>query len=151
MNDNDVLLRLCLALVFGGLIGLERRWRGHEAGPHTIALVMAGAALFVTSGLVLSNDAGARILAQIATGSGFLAGGVILRDGLRVRGLNTAATIWGAAALGAIIGLGHLALAAGATAALILANTVFHMIEHRVNWPAGGYDDSQNLEKANVK
>ena len=149
MGDQEILLRLLLALVLGGAIGLERRWRGHEAGPHTNALVATGAALFVVAGLTLGGDAGARILAQVAAGIGFLAGGVILRDGLHVRGLNTAGTVWCVAALGCFVGLGRMLLATEATAVLIVANSVFHLIEHNVK----RLDDDEEIEplKRNVK
>ncbi len=141
MSDQDILLRLLLALVLGGALGLERRWRGHEAGPHTNALVATGAALFVIAGLTLGGDAGARILAQVAAGIGFLAGGVILRDGLHVRGLNTAGTVWCVAALGCFVGLGRLLLATEATVMLVLANSVFHLIEHNVK----PLDEARNI------
>ena len=94
MTDFDILLRLFLALMLGGVIGLERRWRGHAAGAHTNALVACGAAMFVVAGQDLGGEGAGRALSQVATGIGFLAGGVILRDGLRVRGLNTAASVW---------------------------------------------------------
>ena len=130
MADFDILFRLFLALALGGAIGFERRWRGHEAGPHTNALVAMGSAFFIIVGVQLGGDASARVLAQVATGIGFLAGGVILRDGFRVRGLNTAATVWCVAALGCFIGFGHLTLAAEVTVLFILANSLFHFIEH---------------------
>jgi putative Mg2+ transporter-C (MgtC) family protein len=132
MSDIDILLRLLLALVFGGVIGFERRWRGHAAGPHTNGLVACGAALFVAAGQDLGGEGAARSLAQVAAGIGFLAGGVILRDGLRVRGLNTAATVWCVAAIGGLTGLGRLLLAGGATTLVILGNSVFHYIEHQI-------------------
>ena len=132
MVDQDILLRMLLALILGGAIGLERRWRGHEAGPHTNALVATGAALFVITGLELGGDAGQRVLAQVVAGIGFLAGGVILRDGLHVRGLNTAGTVWCVAALGCFVGLGRMLLAAEATAIIIVANSLFHLLEHNV-------------------
>lgn len=132
MTDQDILLRLAVALFLGGCIGIERRWRGHEAGPHMNALVAAGAALFVISGTELGGDASQRILAQVATGIGFLAGGVILRDGLHVRGLNTAGTIWCVAAIGCVIGVGKVILAAELSLLFILANSFFHVLEHRV-------------------
>ena len=130
MADFDILFRLFLALALGGAIGFERRWRGHEAGPHTNALVAMGSAFFIIVGVQLGGDASARVLAQVATGIGFLAGGVILRDGFRVRGLNTAATVWCVAALGCFIGFGHLTLAGEVTVLFILANSLFHFIEH---------------------
>lgn len=131
MSDTTILLRLFLALVFGGLIGFERRWQGHVAGPHTNGLVAFGAALFVLAGQGLGGEGAARVLAQVATGVGFLAGGVILREGFKVQGLNTAATIWCAAAVGSFTGLGDLGYAAGATLLLILGNSFFHWLEHR--------------------
>ncbi len=131
MQDTTILLRLFLALVFGGALGFERRWRGHAAGPHTNALVACGASLFVVAGQDIGGDGAARVLAQVATGIGFLAGGVILRDGLRVRGLNTAATVWCVAAVGSMTGLGRLVLAAEATVLIIFGNSFFHWIEHR--------------------
>ncbi len=150
MNDQDILLRLLLALVLGGAIGLERRWRGHEAGPHTNALVATGAALFVIIGNQVGGDAGARVLAQVAAGIGFLAGGVILRDGLHVRGLNTAGTVWCVAALGCLVGLGKMFLATEATALIVLANSIFHVIEHNVKRLDDGDDnESPVLKKRN--
>ncbi len=132
MTDLDILLRLTLALLLGGVIGLERRWRGHAAGPHTNALVACGAAIFVVAGQALGGEGAARALSQVATGIGFLAGGVILRDGLRVRGLNTAATVWCVAAIGGLAGMGRLPLAAGATALVVLGNSLFHFMEHQM-------------------
>jgi putative Mg2+ transporter-C (MgtC) family protein len=132
MSDFTILLRLFLALIFGGLIGFERRWRGHAAGPHTNGLVALGAAIFVIGGQELGGDGAARVLAQVATGIGFLAGGVILRDGLRVRGLNTAATVWCVAAIGSFTGLGRLTLAGGATLLVLAGNSLFHLLEHHI-------------------
>ena len=152
MSDQDILLRLLLALVLGGAIGLERRWRGHEAGPHTNALVATGAALFVIAGLELGGDAGQRVLAQVAAGIGFLAGGVILRDGLHVRGLNTAGTVWCVAALGCFVGLGRMLLAAEATAVIVVANSLFHLLEHNIKQLDEDDDDGKtSVLKRNLK
>ncbi len=144
MADFDILFRLFLALVLGGAIGFERRWRGHEAGPHTNALVAMGSAFFIVVGVQLGGDASARVLAQVATGIGFLAGGVILREGFRVRGLNTAATIWCVAALGCFIGFGHLTLAGEVTVLFILANSLFHFLEH--NFKRMNYIDEDDTK-----
>ena len=132
MTDQDILLRILLALLFGGAIGLERRLRGHEAGPHTNALVCAGAALFIIVATLIGDDQGGRVVTPVATGVGFLAGGVILRDGLRVRGLNTAGTVWCVAALGSLVGFGRIMLAFEATVLFVAANSLFHVLEHRV-------------------
>lgn len=126
--------RLALALLLGGAIGFERRWHGHAAGPHSNALVAFGAALFVLIGRDLSGDSTARIAAQVATGIGFLSGGVILRHGMSVRGLNTAATIWCVAALGCFVGLHYVWLPVAGTALLLAANLFFHILEHKLGW-----------------
>jgi putative Mg2+ transporter-C (MgtC) family protein len=147
MLDLDILPRLFLAMLLGGAIGFERRWRGHAAGPHTNALVAFGAALFVATGQDLGGDAAARSLAQVATGIGFLAGGVILRDGLRVRGLNTAATIWCVAGVGCLAGFGKLPLAAGATLLIVLGNSLFHYLERRIGRLASVPEDAAIQEE----
>lgn len=124
--------RLALSVFLGGLIGFERRWHGHAAGPHTNGLVAFGAALFVLIGHAQGGKSVGRVVSQVATGIGFLAGGVILRDGLRVRGLNTAATVWCVAAVGCLVAIGYLYVALAATFIVVGANTVFHLIEHNI-------------------
>lgn len=95
------------ALVLGVLIGLERQWRQHTAGLRTNALVALGAALFVGLSTRIDREASpTRVAAQVVSGLGFLGGGVILREGLNVRGLNTAATIWCSGAVGTLAGAG---------------------------------------------
>lgn len=130
--DVQQALRLIAAVLLGGFIGFERRWHGHAAGPHTNGLVCFGSALFVMTGAALGGDSLGRVIAQVATGVGFLAGGVILRDGLRVRGLNTAATVWCVAAIGVFAGMGQLTLAILSTLIVVAANSLFHLIEHGV-------------------
>src|SRR5271165_550822 len=96
------------ALGMGLLIGVERQFGQHPAGLRTNALVCGGAALYVL--MARSLDSGtetARVAAQIVSGVGFLGGGVILREGLTVRGLTTAATIWCTAAVGTLCGAGQ--------------------------------------------
>jgi len=99
-------LRLGLALVLGSAIGIERQWQQKMAGLRTNALVALGASGFVVfSGLVGEGDP-IRIAAQVVTGIGFLGAGVILREGVNVHGLNTAATLWCSAMVGTIAGAG---------------------------------------------
>ena len=118
---HDGLLRLALALLLGAAIGAERQWRQRMAGLRTNALVALGAAAFTVFGLVTPGDASpTRVAAQVVSGIGFLGAGVILREGLNIRGLNTAATLWCSAAIGVFCGAGALVLAA-ALAGLILA------------------------------
>jgi len=106
-------LRLSLAIAMGATVGLERQWRQRMAGTRTNALVAAGAAAFVMCGLLLDNEPSARgrIVSYVVSGVGFLGAGVIFKDGASVRGLNTAATIWCSAAIGALSGLGSFHLA----------------------------------------
>ena len=97
-----------MALGLGTLIGIERQWTQHPAGLRTNALVALGASMFVGLSLLLGEDKDhTRIAAQVVSGLGFLGGGVILREGLNVHGLNTAATIWCSGAVGAMAGAGH--------------------------------------------
>jgi putative Mg2+ transporter-C (MgtC) family protein len=100
-------LNVGAALLMGLAIGLERQFRQHPAGLRTNALVCVGAALFVSLSHLM-GDAGSptRIASYIVSGIGFLGGGVILREGLTVRGMNTAATLWCTAAVGTLAGAG---------------------------------------------
>jgi putative Mg2+ transporter-C (MgtC) family protein len=115
MNTLDFIARLSWALFLGAAIGFERQWRQKSAGLRTNALVSLGAAAFTLISFALTfqedeiyrGDA-TRIIGQIVTGIGFLGGGVILREGLNVQGLNTAATIWCSAAVGSSAGVGFL-------------------------------------------
>jgi putative Mg2+ transporter-C (MgtC) family protein len=118
LNWDEALLRLVLAAVFGGAIGLEREFREREAGLRTHMLVSVGSALFtitsaygfrdflVQGGAVVRADP-SRVAAQIVTGIGFLGAGAIIRQGLSVRGLTTAATLWVVAAIGLAVGSGY--------------------------------------------
>jgi putative Mg2+ transporter-C (MgtC) family protein len=101
-------LNLFIAACLGASIGLERQWRQHLAGLRTNTLVALGAAIFITYGRAVSDADGAtRIAAQVVTGIGFLGAGVIFKEGLNVRGLNTAATLWCSAAVGLLAGEGE--------------------------------------------
>jgi putative Mg2+ transporter-C (MgtC) family protein len=96
-----------VALLMGVAIGMERQIQQHVAGLRTNALVCVGAALFVSlSRLMGDHDSPTRIASYIVSGIGFLGGGVILRDGLTVKGMNTAATLWCTAAVGTLAGAG---------------------------------------------
>ena len=114
--------RLFLALGLGALIGLERQLRNHEgrtederAGGDGIGHVRHDGRRF---------DDPDRIVAQILPGIGFLGAGMIMRDGLHVRGLNTAATIWCSAAIGTLVGVGERAMPALAAVTVVVANVV---------------------------
>jgi putative Mg2+ transporter-C (MgtC) family protein len=128
-------LRLALAVALGGSVGLERQWRQRMAGTRTNALVAAGAAAFVMCGLLLDNDPSARgrIVSYVVSGVGFLGAGVIFKDGANVRGLNTAATIWCSAAIGALSGLGSWNLALVLAGAVLLTNMVLRPLAYRIH------------------
>lgn len=105
--------RLGTAVLCGGIIGLERQLRGKAAGIRTSILICLGTELFVTLGASFGGERvdPTRVLGQVVTGIGFLGGGVILaREGLVV-GVTSAAVIWMLAALGSLIGMGHLVAA----------------------------------------
>lgn len=131
----DEALILLTALGLGALIGLERKLNDRSAGIHTHALVSLGAALFSILGLKLgtSGDAG-RMASQIVMGVGFLCGAVVMREGTRVRGMNTAVTIWCSAAIGAIAGARDYTLAIEGAVLVTVANFLLHIIEHRLYW-----------------
>jgi len=107
----DFFLRLGTALLLGAVVGLERQWRQRMAGTRTNALVAAGASAFVMCGFMLrdTSRSEAQIVSYVVSGVGFLGAGVIIKikDAGGVRGLNTAATIWCSAAVGAISSLGN--------------------------------------------
>ena len=111
-------LRLLLAAGLGAAIGLEREYRRKPAGLRTNILIAVGSALFTITSIQLSAIGGTpdRIAAGIVTGMGFLGGGAILRSGVNVKGMTTAATIWVNAAIGMAAGSGEYALATMATA-----------------------------------
>jgi putative Mg2+ transporter-C (MgtC) family protein len=134
---NEILaftLHIGTALLLGMAIGLERQFRQHPAGLRTNALVCLGAALFVSLGRLLGHEADAlRIAAQVVSGIGFLGAGVILREGLNVRGMNTAATLWCSAAIGTLAGLGLTLEAAVGTAAILLLHLALRPVVQRIN------------------
>ena len=129
--QGGVLMRLVLAIGLGGLVGLEREWKGRPAGLRTHVLVCLGATILLIaargasvafqpasgSSIVLDPN---RISAGIVTGIGFLGAGAVLRTGDLIRGLTTGATIWFVAALGIVIGNGFFPLAIVSTLAMLL-------------------------------
>lgn len=100
--------RVGLAALLGTLIGLERQFHHHPAGPRTNALVSLGAAMFVSlTALLGESTSPSRIASYVVSGVGFLGGGAILKEGATVRGLTTAAVLWCSAAVGTLSGTGH--------------------------------------------
>jgi putative Mg2+ transporter-C (MgtC) family protein len=125
---------VALALLLGTLIGIERQWRQHPAGLRTNALVAVGAALFVSlTRLLHDTNSPTRIASYIVSGVGFLGGGVILKEGANIRGINTAATIWCAAAVGTIAGLGFAFYALIGTVAVICVVTGLRPMARKID------------------
>jgi len=119
----DVAGRILVSVALGAAIGLERQWHHRLAGVRTNALVAIGASAFAAlAGLMPAESSPTRVVAQVASGIGFLGAGVILREGFSVRGLNTAATLWCSAAVGSLAGSGFSWVAAVAAVVVIGAN-----------------------------
>jgi putative Mg2+ transporter-C (MgtC) family protein len=111
MPSSSFVINIIAAVLMGMAIGLERQWRQHTAGLRTITLVALGAALFVSLSILMNDtNSPTRVASYVVSGLGFLGGGVILRDGLNVKGLNTAASLWCSGAVGTLCGsdfVGH--------------------------------------------
>jgi putative Mg2+ transporter-C (MgtC) family protein len=130
----DSLVSLFAAFVLGTLIGAERQYRQRGGGLRTHVLVCVGAATFVDIGMHLNGNAGAtQIIAYVVSGVGFLGAGVIMKQGSNVWGLNTAATLWCSAAVGACAGA-DLAFEAIALTCFVLAgNTLLRPLVNAIN------------------
>jgi putative Mg2+ transporter-C (MgtC) family protein len=126
------LLRLLLSALLAGAIGIERELREQEAGLRTHMLVCVGATMFMLVGVYgwsdyrLGNDIGvvvdpSRVASYVVSGIGFLGAGAIIRHGINVRGLTTAASLWVVAAIGVAVGAGMYELSVATTALVILA------------------------------
>jgi putative Mg2+ transporter-C (MgtC) family protein len=125
---------LVLAVLLGAIIGAERQWHQRIAGLRTNALVSAGAAMFVSiSFLVPMNATSLQVAAQVVSGIGFLGAGVIMREGLSVRGLNTAATLWCSAAVGSLCGLGFVWEAIAGAAGVLGANVLLRPLARKID------------------
>jgi putative Mg2+ transporter-C (MgtC) family protein len=136
----DLLGRLVLAALLGGLVGLEREWSGKPAGFRTNLLICVGAALLTELSISVARAAGppaladpGRIAAQIVSGIGFLGAGTIIQSRAGVVGLTTAATLWVVAAIGMAVGAGAYVEAVGATVLVVMALLVLGRVEGLVS------------------
>jgi putative Mg2+ transporter-C (MgtC) family protein len=132
--SSEDLLKIFLAIVAGGAIGLEREFRDKAAGFRTLIFICVGAALYTIFSIRIGSggDPG-RIAAALVTGVGFLGAGAIMKEGGRVIGLTTAATIWFIAALGMGFGAGEYGLSLAMTGIGLLVLWVFPALEHRID------------------
>jgi putative Mg2+ transporter-C (MgtC) family protein len=125
------LIKVLIAVVIGGIIGMEREIHSKAAGLRTITLITIGATLFtIVSTKFADHD---RVAANIVSGVGFLGAGVILFAEGKLKGLTTASSIWAAAALGMAIGTGEYILAGAATLVIVLVLTLFSRLDQMVN------------------
>jgi putative Mg2+ transporter-C (MgtC) family protein len=130
----DTLISLFVAFVFGTLIGAERQYRQRSAGLRTNVLVAVGAAAFVDLAERLMGANGAvRVIAYVVSGIGFLGAGAIMKEGMNVRGLNTAATLWASAAVGACAGADMVAQSAAVTVFVLAGNTLLRPLVNAID------------------
>lgn len=132
----DFLFKILLAIVAGLLIGIEREFKGKDAGLKTNMLVSVGACAFVIISLEFQGVKDidlTRVLSQVVTGIGFLGAGVILKKNDMVQGLTTAATVWCSAAAGCLAALYLVTDLMLFTAAVLLINLIFGLIGKKIN------------------
>ncbi|MGJ4890734.1 MgtC/SapB family protein [Bradyrhizobium sp. HKCCYLR20261] len=130
----DTIVSLFTAFVLGTLIGAERQYRQRSAGLRTNVLVAVGAAAFVDIGNRLTGADGAvRIIAYVVSGIGFLGAGTIMKEGMNVRGLNTAATLWASAAVGACAGADLIAQSLALTLFVLAGNTLLRPLVNAID------------------
>lgn len=134
MSLLDTLISVAVAFALGSAIGLERQVRQRTAGLRTNALVAIGAAIFVDMGNRIGGHSGTtQIAAYVVSGVGFLGAGAIMKEGANVIGLNTAATLWGSAAVGACAGADLIGEALVGAIFVLSANTLLRPVVNRIN------------------
>lgn len=147
MNLDPYVVHIAVAMLVGTIIGIERQITHHPAGLRTNALVSLGAALFVSlqsQYFKIDPHISMPIAAQVVSGVGFLGAGLIMKEGLSIKGMNTAATLWCSAALGSLAGAGYWGESLIGCGAVLALNSGFlplaHWLERRtalaVNLPS---------------
>jgi putative Mg2+ transporter-C (MgtC) family protein len=121
--------RIGAAFIFGALLGIEREYRSKPAGLRTIILITVGSCVFSLLNLTIKTESPDRIASTIVTGIGFLGAGVIFREGINVKGLTTAATIWVAAAIGMAIGFGQFSVAVSTLVFVLITLVILSRME----------------------
>lgn len=130
----DSCLSVTVAFILGSIVGFERQYRQRTAGLRTNVLVAIGSSVFVDiAACIAGPDGAARAISYIISGVGFLGAGIIMRDQGRVSGLDTAATLWGVAAIGACAGADLLGESCLAALFVLLANTLLRPIANAIN------------------
>ncbi len=146
MDSEQIVIRLGAALLLGAAIGLERQWRSHYVGLRTNALITTGSAALMLLAVMLpvTGDVTSlsRIASQIITGVGFLCAGVIMHEGVNVKGFNTAATIWCSTVVGMFAGMGLFLPAAILTVLILLVNLFMLPIVNLINTRTSALEES---------
>lgn len=147
----SITLNLAAAVLLGGCIGIERQLRQRYTGLTTHALVALGAAAFTSLAGLVDADGGVRMGAQVVTGIGFLGAGLIMRDGLSVRGLSGAATLWATGAVGTLAGYGFLLEALETTLFIIAINLALPRLSWIIDRLAPDNDQSERYYLIELK
>ncbi|MCL2759312.1 MAG: MgtC/SapB family protein [Treponema sp.] len=141
ISELDIVIRLCLAFLAGGIIGMERSSRRQVAGLRTHILIAIGACCLMLLSIWMPQQYGGdpgRIAAQVVSGMGFLGAGAIIRLGKNIRGLTTAASLWLTAGIGLAIGAGMYIAALTAEILALIALVVLNHLERKLfpedNW-----------------
>ena len=132
--DYEILMRLLLAALWGGMVGMEREYRSKSAGFRTMILISMGSCFFTIMSEAIGSPSNAdRIASNIITGIGFLGAGVIFRGENRVTGITTAASIWAVAAIGMGIGAGYYFAAIAASFLIFIVLAILPYIERQID------------------
>ncbi|SHL99890.1 MgtC/SapB family protein [Mucilaginibacter sp. OK098] len=126
---NQDLIKIAIAVVCGGLLGLERQYKNKTAGFRTIILICLGSTIYT----MVAQRAGAGVNINIVTGIGFIGAGVIFKDNIAVSGLTTAAVIWISAAIGMADGSGNYLLALVCTVLTLMVLLLFNLLERYID------------------
>lgn len=128
-------IRLAVAIVLGFIVGLERQWTKHQAGILTNVIVCVGAFAYSAFSYIAAGDNVdvTRVAAQVVSGIGFLGAGLIIRDGINIRGLSTAATIWTTAAVGVLCTLEDIWFSVIVAVAIVILHLLLHPFSSFIN------------------
>lgn len=135
MELSEFTIRILVALAAGAIIGLERQFHQKKAGIRTHSLVAMGSAAYVLITFSITKESGGdstRIIGQVATGIGFIGAGVILRQGLSVHGLTTAATVWCSSATGCLAAAGYYLETVIFTVIIVFVNLALRSIDDKI-------------------
>ena len=132
MNIQTFIFRISICFILSILVGIERQYRHKTVGLRTNVLVSLGAFMFVSASYDSINTDYTRIAAQVVSGIGFLGAGIILKDGSRIKGLNTAATLWCVAAIGVLTAFGMTLEATIGTIFILLSNIILRLVSQKI-------------------